>query len=129
MANVLILGVAAFFFGMGLFALAWPARLWGIFGERLVQPAARNEVRAVYGGYGVTVAGMLVFVVTQKPPFGIGIVWAIAFSLFGMAGGRVIDALITRSMALYPAAFFMLVEIANASLLVAAIKILKGLSS
>jgi hypothetical protein len=55
-----ILAVAVFFLGRGLYGLARPAGLIRPFGITLPDPTARAEVRAVYGGFGVAVAAVLV---------------------------------------------------------------------
>jgi hypothetical protein len=57
-----IIGViAVFFLVMGLYALAAPAALVRPFGMTLAESASRSEVRAVYGGFGLAIAGVLVF--------------------------------------------------------------------
>ena len=56
----LISAVAVFFAGMGLYALAAPAALIRPFGVTLSRSESRAEVRAVYGGFGLAMAGVLV---------------------------------------------------------------------
>ncbi len=57
MTAVIVLA-AVFFAGMGIFALARPAALIRPFGIALPIPESRVEVRAVYGGFGLAIAGM-----------------------------------------------------------------------
>lgn len=54
----LIAVVGLFFLGMGLYGLAAPRALARPFAIAVETPAARAEVRAVYGGFGVAVAGI-----------------------------------------------------------------------
>ena len=53
MADALTLIVAAGFAAMGLLALARPADVLAQFGVSVETPEGRNEVRAVYGGFGL----------------------------------------------------------------------------
>jgi hypothetical protein len=57
--NVAVAVVATFLAGMGSVALVKPALIWKPFGVAPTTPAARNEVRAVYGGFGLAVAALL----------------------------------------------------------------------
>ena len=56
-AVIAVIGV--FFAGMGCYALAAPAAIIRPFGITLGGAAARSEVRAVYGGFGLAIAGVL----------------------------------------------------------------------
>jgi Domain of unknown function (DUF4345) len=59
---VAVIGViAVFFLGMGIYALAAPAALVRPFGITLGESASRSEVRAVYGGFGLAIAGVLAY--------------------------------------------------------------------
>ncbi len=51
--------VAVFFAGMGVYGLVTPNRLVSPFGIALDSVTARSEVRAVYGGFGLAIAGVL----------------------------------------------------------------------
>src|SRR4051812_31418778 len=51
--------IAVFFLGMGIYARAAPAALVRPFGITLGESVSRSEVRAVYGGFGLAVAGVL----------------------------------------------------------------------
>jgi hypothetical protein len=82
--------VAIFFAGMGAAALVRPAIIWTPFGVEPTTPAARNEVRAVYGGFGIAVAILLVVADQSAAGFRDGVVVAVAVALAGMAAGRVV---------------------------------------
>ena len=107
--------VSAFFFGMGVTALLVPTRVLALFGTDVRTRDTRNEIRAVYGGFGVAVAGVLAYARTH-PELEAGILTAIAVGVFGMAAGRVWSALVDRGAGFFPALFFA-VELAIAAAL------------
>ena len=55
MGVAVIVVIAVFFLGMGIYALAAPAALIRPFGVNLESPTSRSEVRAVYGGFGLAI--------------------------------------------------------------------------
>lgn len=75
---------------------------------------ARNEIQAVYGGFGVAIATLLMLPIWM-PEARTGVIVAIAGSLAGMAGGRIIAALRERP-GRWPLVFFV-VESTGAALL------------
>ncbi len=99
---------AVFFAGMGVYALATPARLVAPFDISLGGAAARAEVRAVYGGFGLAIAAMLCVALTA-PDLRAGILMTVAAALVGMALGRLASALDGRT-GFYPNWFYFLVE-------------------
>jgi uncharacterized protein DUF4345 len=111
-----IIVVAVFFAGMGIYGLAAPAGLVRPFGIQVSGPNARSEVRAVYGGFGLAVAGMLVVALLDD---GIrrGAVIAVAVALAGMAAGRLIGRVFDRPAAFYPIWFYFWVELVLAAIL------------
>jgi uncharacterized protein DUF4345 len=111
-----IIVVAVFFADMGIYGLAAPAALVRPFGIQISGPNARSEVRAVYGGFGLAVAGMLVVALLDD---GIrrGAVIAIAVALAGMAAGRLIGRVFDRPAAFYPIWFYFWVELVLAAIL------------
>jgi hypothetical protein len=116
--TLLVVLVAAFFALMGLVALARPARVLAFFGTRELTRDGRNEVRAVYGGFGLAVAGLLMatlFISELRS----GAVMAVAVALLGMAGGRVIATLLDGPPGVYPWLFFG-VELGLAAMLLCA---------
>jgi len=113
----LISAVAVFFAGMGLYALAAPAALIRPFGITLPRPESRAEVRAVYGGFGLAMAGVLAYA-ALNPSGAHAILITVAVALVGMAVGRLISAVVDERTAFYPNWFYFLIEIALAAALV-----------
>ena len=109
--------VSIFFAGMGILALAAPERITSIFGTTNLSAAGRNEVRAVYGGFGLAIAGIL-FAAPSLPGVARGVYITVALALAGMAAGRVISAAVERPP-LYPSWFYCAVETAMAIILFA----------
>ena len=119
MAIAVISVIAVFFLGMGVYALAAPASLIRPFGITLGEAASRSEVRAVYGGFGLAIAGVLVFAALNPGDVRTGIVIAVAAALAGMAFGRVAAAVLGDRTSFYPNWFYCLVETAAAAALFA----------
>ena len=120
MAIALLVAVATFFAGMGVYALVRPAALARPFGIVIASPEARSEIRAVYGGFGLAIAAVLAVAVADdglRP----GIVVTVAAALTGMAVGRVISRLSDKPTSFYPIWFYFGVELLGAALLVAAV--------
>ena len=117
---LVILAVAVFFLGMGLYALVLPARLIRPFGISLPDPTSRAEVRAVYGGFGVAIAGVLALAATGHARQA-GILIAVAAALAGMAFGRLVSAVVDAPKAFYPNWFYFLVELLLAGALLWAV--------
>lgn len=90
-----ILVNAVFFLCMGVGALVRPH--WVVSFVQLVPTTvdARNEIRAVYGGFGIAVSVLLVYA-AYHPEIRAGVGLAIAASLLGMACGRIISLFIER---------------------------------
>lgn len=115
--TLLVIGLTGvFFLGMGVFALARPAALIRPFGITLPTPESRAEVRAVYGGFGLAIAGMLA-VAAGDPVLRAGILITVAAALAGMAFGRLVSGVVDRPKAFYPNWFYFLVEIVAAAAL------------
>lgn len=114
--TILIVLTAIFFLGMGVFALARPAALVRPFGITLPIPESRAEVRAVYGGFGLALAGMLALAASGHPARE-GILITVAAALAGMAVGRLVSGVIDRPKAFYPNWFYFLVEVVGAGAL------------
>lgn len=108
--NIVIVLAAVFFLGMGLLALARPAVLIRPFGIALPVPESRAEVRAVYGGFGLAIAGMLALAAMGSPARE-GILITVAAALGGMAFGRLVSGVIDRPKAFYPNWFYFVVEV------------------
>jgi hypothetical protein len=115
-AVIVVIGV--FFLGMGSYALAAPAALVRPFGITLGQSTSRSEVRAVYGGFGLAMAGVLAYAAVGAGSHRTGITLAVGVALAGMAFGRLVSAVIDGRTPFYPNWFYCIVEaIAAAALL------------
>jgi len=110
--------VAALFLLMGLAAFAAPRRFLQAFDLPAETPTARNEIQAVYGGFGVAMA-VLLMVPLEWPGLRSGVIVSVALALAGMALGRLVAALRERP-GRWPLLFFF-VEAAGAALLLSAL--------
>jgi hypothetical protein len=116
-AVIAVIGV--FFAGMGIYALAAPAAITLPFGITLGEAASRSEIRAVYGGFGLAIAGVLVFAIVEQGNIRTGILIAVGAALAGMAFGRLFSAVVDTRTAFYPNWFYCLVEAVAAAALFA----------
>ena len=112
---VLIVGLL--FAAMGLAALIDPPQILAPFGVDVVTAAGRNEVRAVYGGFGILVA-LALGIAVRSPVLRNGILVAIALALLGMAGGRLASFAIDQTVNGVPA-LFVAIEVSLAASLLA----------
>jgi hypothetical protein len=103
---------------MGVFALAWPERVVALFGTEALTPEGCNEVRAVYGGFGLAAASVLAWGLLSET-LASGIFFALGFSLWGMAAGRIVSVLIDRKAGALPL-LLLAVELALGAVLLAA---------
>jgi hypothetical protein len=118
--DILVLIIAAGFAAMGLAALARPRDVLAQFGVAVETAEGRNEVRAVYGGFGLAVAAVLAVAALGNPSTAEGILVAIAFALVGMAGGRLAAAAVERPRSAYPVWTYFAIEVAGAAALLVA---------
>lgn len=116
MPTVVVYLVAAFFLAMGLYALVAPAAILRPFGFIVETPQTRSEIRAVYGGFGVAIACMLLIALAQ-PGIRSGVLVTVGAALAGMAVGRVVSRLADTSTPLYPVWVYFLVEAVSATAL------------
>ena len=115
--TLLVIALAGVFFAcMGVFALARPAALIRPFGITLPIPESRAEVRAVYGGFGLAIAGVLALAAVD-PALRDGILITVAAALGGMALGRVVSGVVDAPKAFYPNWFYFIVEVVAAAAL------------
>jgi hypothetical protein len=121
MQDVLVLLIAAGFAAMGVAAIARPRDVLAQFGVSVDTVEGRNEVRAVYGGFGLAVAAILAVAALGDPDSADGIVTAIGIALFGMAGGRLASAAFERPRSAYPVWVYFLIEVAGGIALLLAI--------
>ena len=121
MSDALILLVAFGFGAMSLAALARPADVLGQFGVAVETADGRNEVRAVYGGFGLAMAGLLAVSALGDPEIAEGLIVAVAFALIGMAAGRLLSAVRERPTGLYPVWTYFAIEVVSAAALLIAV--------
>jgi Domain of unknown function (DUF4345) len=113
-----VIGVigAALFFGMiGVSAMIRPRNLLRGFSIEAHEAESRNEIRAVYGGFPMAVAALLMFSL-KRPDLSDGILFTLAISSAGMALGRIVSVLIDRKLGRYPATYIFL-ELVVASMI------------
>lgn len=120
MGDSLTLIVAAGFAVMALGALVRPRDVLAQFGVAVETAEGRNEVRAVYGGFGLAVAALLTVAALGDPSTADGILVAVAFALAGMAGGRLVGGALERPRSAYPVWVYFVIEIAGATALLVA---------
>jgi hypothetical protein len=108
---------AVFFLGMGVYALAAPAAMIRVFAIMLPEPESRSEVRAVYGGFGLAIAGVLAFAAVESSPLRSGVMITVGTALAGMAFGRIVSAVIDGRTPFYPNWFYFVVETVGAAAL------------
>jgi hypothetical protein len=110
-------GAGLFYLALGIAALVKPATLLSGFGLPAQTLDARNEVRAVYGGFPIAVAALVIWSLTGAEQAE-GILLALAVASFGMALGRLVSAAIDGSIGRQPA-LFIGIELALAAMLAA----------
>ncbi len=115
MTSLLVLGIAVFFLAMGTFALLRPARVLGLFGTTVATGDGRNEVRAVYGGYGLAMGGLLAWSLAT-PLLRPGILTCVAVAMLGMAVDRLVSSRIDGRAGFYPR-LFLGIEVAICAIL------------
>ena len=89
---------------MGLVGLFSPQRMTALVDIAELSAAGRNEVRAVYGGFGVVIGGLLLATVSE-PELHEGVVLTVAVALLGMVAGRCLSWVIERRIDVFPLLF------------------------
>jgi len=115
--TISVLLVASAFIGMGTIALIRPALIMKLVDGSAATINSRNEIRAVYGGFGICLGLLLVLIEPMYSELSKGVYLASGVALAGMAVGRLISVFIERP-GLLPW-FYMLIESAAACLLFA----------
>ncbi|MEU7834111.1 MULTISPECIES: DUF4345 family protein [unclassified Nonomuraea] len=121
MSAFVIAVVAIFFLGMGVYGLVAPAALIRPFRIVADSAEARTEIRAVYGGFGVAVGGLLLAAAADAGGMRTGMAVTVAVSLLGMAVGRLVARLVERPSAFYPSWLYFWVEAVGGGALLAAV--------
>ncbi|MER6949449.1 DUF4345 family protein [Nonomuraea sp. NPDC000554] len=119
MDQVIIGAVAVLFAGMGIYGLVAPASLVAPFGGTAPSADSRNEIRAVYGGFGLATALALTLAALDIGRLRDGVLVAVALALAGMAAGRIVSMVVERPSRFYPTVFYLIVEAALAAALLA----------
>lgn len=105
---------------MGLLAIVRPFSIVRFFGVDAKTKDFRNEIRAVYGGFGIATGFLLIIADNHAlNSFRQGIYIAYSVALFGMAFGRIISTLIERP-GKWPV-IFMSIEIVGGLILILSI--------
>lgn len=97
MSDLAIGTVAILMLGMGVSALVAPVRFLRLVGSEPLGRDGRNEVRAVYGGFGLMMCALLIYAI-QESAYRPGILVCIGLALIGMALGRVISIVPDRGI-------------------------------
>jgi len=118
-SDAVVLVVAAAFAAMGVGAMARPGLVLAQFGVAVDTVDGRNEVRAVYGGFGLAIGALLAVAALADPATADGIVVAVAVALGGMAVGRLIGSAVERPTSAYPVWVYFAIELSAAAALVA----------
>jgi hypothetical protein len=119
MINLPVYPVLAGFMVMGIGAILLPIRVTAQFEIPSLTASGKNEVRAVYGGFGLAMALMLFFAL-EVSAMRTGILMTVAVALTGMATGRVISTFIDKTIGKIPI-FYLLLEVIFSALLYMAI--------
>jgi hypothetical protein len=104
---------------MGMAALVRPNLIAAQFGTIADSSDARTEIRAVYGGFGVAMAVLLIVAALQSGNTQDGVALTVGVALGGMALGRLIGMTIERPHGWYPTITYLLIEVVAAVALVA----------
>lgn len=113
-ASIIFVAIAGFLL-MAIVSLVAPTRVTRQFDIPILSIAGRNEVRAVYGGFGLAVAAVMLAAIRDEA-LRPGILVAVAAALAGMASGRIISALIDREIGRAPT-MYLGIEAVTAALL------------
>jgi hypothetical protein len=109
--------IAILFAGMGIYGLVAPTALVRPFEIGVPTAAGRAEIRAVYGGFGLAIGGLLIAAALDADGIRHGAVIAVAVALAGMALGRLSSRVVGGPMAFYPVWFYFWLEVAASALL------------
>lgn len=118
---MIITGVA--FAVMGAAAMVRPALVPAQFGAGAETAEIRTEVRAVYGGFGLAMAALLIAAALTSSSYRDGVALTTGIALAGMAVGRAIGAVLERPRGLYPTVAILLGEAVAAGALLTGVLI------
>ncbi|GBF49476.1 hypothetical protein LPTSP4_09890 [Leptospira ryugenii] len=115
-SDTFLLFVSFLFAGMGISAFPNPVWITKQFGISELTASGKNEVRAVYGGFGLCMSLALILAYCI-PEIRNGVCITVALALFGMSLGRMVSAAMDRSIAKLPA-FYGAIELIASIILV-----------
>ncbi len=101
---------------MGVGSLVAPTKVTAQFGLPELNRDMRNEIRGVYGGFGLAI-GAALFIAALHPELRSGIALTVALAVGGMAGGRGVSAIIDRGISRAPLLYMALELVGMAALL------------
>ena len=104
---------------MGVGSFVRPSMVTAQFDIPTLSTAGRNEVRAVYGGFGILMSCALLMALFS-PSLRSGICFTIFAALGGMAGGRVVSWIADKKIYKWPR-FYLILEVVCATLIATAI--------
>lgn len=114
-----LLAGIGFYAGVGLAALVRPASVPALFGGLAPTASSRTEIRAVYGGLPLAMAGLVV-AGSRDGAGDVGTIEAVAALSAAMAAGRVIGTLIEGEADRVTRSFVVLEALTAAALVVGA---------
>jgi hypothetical protein len=115
--DVVVAVIAIAFLLMGVGAFANPMLVTKQFGIAALDADGRNEVRAVYGGFGLAMSGILLGALVCEP-LRRGACSTVACALGGMAFGRLVSWAMDRKLGRWPRVY-VVIEAAGAAALMA----------
>jgi dolichol kinase len=107
LGTICVVAAALFYGAIGVSAIMRPKHLLRGFSIEAAVSESRNEIRAVYGGFPLAVAGLLLFSLTQ-PELSDGILTSLSICSAGMAFGRILSALMDKTIGKHPLVFLIL---------------------
>jgi hypothetical protein len=122
MREPLVKGPAAIYAAIGAVGLARPASVPALFGGAAGTPAARTEIRAVYGGFLLALAGTILAASRAPARIRTGLLASAAAASAGMALGRTAGALAERELSPWPTGAFLAIEAGLAGALLVALR-------
>jgi Domain of unknown function (DUF4345) len=118
MTTGLLIIAAAYFLWLGVLAMRRPRNLLRGFGITAPTADGQNEIRAIYGGFPLALAAVLLLPIV-RPELLDGIVVTSAAAVLGMVAGRLVSAAVDRSFGRF-SLIFTAVEVAIATILIVA---------
>lgn len=103
--TIVVLVIAILYCWMGYKALASPTAITGIFDVPDVTGAMKNEIGAVYGGFGFAFGISLIVAFFRRSSVATGVILCLGILTLGMAAGRAISFCLLQPDNRYPMLF------------------------